>query len=63
MSTCGDTPMLVFGGMNTTELAAQGLNHTARLRKIKTVDSDSWDVYLQETLFNDAAIWADDGGR
>ena len=47
-----------FGGFSRTDAH---LKAGAAIRKIKTRDGDSWDVYLQEVLFNDHYVYQDDG--
>ena len=47
-----------FGGFAASDA---DLKAGAAIRKIRTTDGDSWDVYLQEVLLNDHYVYKDDG--
>ena len=57
--TCDtDTPRVKYGGWKHKEANILG----DMVRNVATRDYQSWDVYLQQVLFNDVAIWSDNGG-
>ena len=41
--TCGDEPMIRYGSI---EYDDANISNGTYFRKIKTIDNDSWDVYL-----------------